>query len=46
MTMIAEQEEVWAASLEDKPGALANKLSALAEAGADLAFTIDRKSVV
>lgn len=44
MTMIAEQEEVWAASLEDKPGALANKLSALAEAGADLAFTIARRA--
>ena len=44
MHMIAEQEEVWAASIEDKPGALAQKLSILAEAGADLDFVIARRS--
>jgi hypothetical protein len=44
MTMIAESEEVWAASLEDKPGALANKLAALSEAGADLDFIIARRA--
>ncbi len=44
MTMNAEQVEVWAASLEDKPGALANKLSALAEVGADLDFIIARRA--
>jgi len=44
MNVIAEHEEVWAVSLEDKPGALANKLSALAEAGADLDFIIARRA--
>jgi hypothetical protein len=44
MTMIVEPEEVWAASLEDKPGALANKLAALSEAGADLDFIIARRA--
>lgn len=42
--MIAESEEVWVASLEDKPGVLGNKLAALAEAGADLGFIIARRS--
>lgn len=42
--MNAELEEVWAASLEDKPGALANKLAALTEAGADLDFIIARRA--
>jgi hypothetical protein len=44
MNVIAEQEEVWAASLEDKPGTLGNKLAALAAAGADLDFVIARRS--
>ena len=44
MNVIAEHEEVWAASLEDKPGALGNKLAALAGAGADLGFIIARRS--
>lgn len=44
MNVIAEHEEVWVASVEDKPGALANKLAALAEAGADLGFIIARRS--
>ena len=44
MDMIVEREDVWAASMEDKPGALAQKLSALAEAGADLDFVIARRS--
>lgn len=44
MNVIAEPEEVWVASLEDKPGALGNKLAALAEAGADLGFIIARRS--
>jgi len=44
MNVIAEPEEVWAASLEDKPGALSNKLSALAEVGADLDFIIARRA--
>jgi len=44
MNVIVELEEVWAASLDDKPGALANKLTALAEAGADVDFIIARRS--
>ena len=44
MNVIAEHEEVWVASVEDKPGALGNKLAALAEAGADLGFIIARRS--
>jgi hypothetical protein len=44
MNVTAESEEVWAASLEDKPGALSNKLSALAEVGADLDFIIARRA--
>jgi hypothetical protein len=44
MDMIVEREDVWAASMDDKPGALAQKLTALAEAGADLDFVIARRS--
>lgn len=44
MSLIAEREEVWAASIEDRPGALAGKLAALAEAGADLDFIIARRA--
>ena len=44
MDLIVEKEDVWIASLEDKPGALAAKLTALAEAGADLDFVIARRS--
>ena len=43
MNMIAEHEEVWVASLEDKPGALGNKLAGLAESGADLSYVISRR---
>ena len=44
MNVITEHEDVWVASLDDKPGALGNKLAALAEAGADLGFIIARRS--
>lgn len=44
MNTVVELEEVWVASMEDKPGALGNKLAALAEAGADLDFIIARRS--
>jgi hypothetical protein len=36
--------DVWAASLMDRPGALAEKLIALKDAGADLEFIIARRS--
>jgi hypothetical protein len=44
MELIVEREDVWIASLDDKPGALAAKLGALADAGADLNFVIARRS--
>lgn len=44
MNVMADHEEVWAASMEDKPGALASKLAALAEVGADLDFVIARRA--
>jgi hypothetical protein len=36
--------DVWAASIEDRPGGLAEKLAALAEAGAHLEFVISRRA--
>ena len=44
MNTVVEHEEVWVAGMEDKPGALGDKLTALAEAGADLDFIIARRS--
>jgi hypothetical protein len=43
MKMIAEHEEVWVAALDDKSEELADKLTALANAGADLDFIIQRR---
>jgi len=39
-----ERADVWVAELEDTPGALAAKLKALADAGADLEFVIARRA--
>ena len=44
MDRIVEREDVWAASIEDKPGALSQKLTVLVEAGADLDFIVARRS--
>jgi len=44
MDLVVEKEDVWIATLEDKPGSLATKLTVLAEAGADLDFVIARRS--
>jgi hypothetical protein len=44
MKKIVEHEDVWVASIEDKPGAMTDKLAALAEAGADLDFIIARRA--
>ena len=44
MALMAERVDVWAASVEDRPGGLAMKLSALARAGADLEFIVARRS--
>ena len=43
MERIVERVDVWAAGIKDAPGSLAGKLSALAEAGADLDFVIARR---
>src|SRR3974377_1624971 len=39
-----EHVDVWAATIEDKPGALAHVAPELREAGADLQFIIARRS--
>ena len=39
-----ERVDVWAATIEDKPGQLAHLLTELREAGADLQFIISRRS--
>jgi hypothetical protein len=44
MNVLVEKEDVWAAGIEDKPGALADKLVILAEAGADLDFVVARRA--
>jgi hypothetical protein len=44
MDLLVEREDVWAASVDDKPGALAAKLSTLNDAGADLGFIIVRRA--
>jgi hypothetical protein len=42
--LIVERCDVWAASIKDEPGGLAQVLTALGEAGADLDFVIARRS--
>jgi ACT domain-containing protein len=42
--LIVEHAETYAAKIKDAPGALANKLTALAEAGADLELIISRRA--
>ncbi len=44
MELTVEQVDVWAASIEDEPGALSRVLTGLREAGADLNFAIARRS--
>lgn len=44
MAMTVKRVDVWAASIKDRPGALAQKLAALAEAGANLSFVIARRT--
>ena len=44
MSLIVEPVDVWAATIEDRPGGLAEKLAPLAEAGADLQFAIARRA--
>ena len=44
MGLAVERVDVWAASIQDQPGGLAEKLAPLAEAGADLEFVIARRA--
>jgi len=44
MALNVTRADVWAASIEDRPGGLAEKLAALAEAGAQLEFVIARRT--
>ncbi|MBN2296867.1 MAG: hypothetical protein JXM70_30860 [Pirellulales bacterium] len=44
MSLIVEHVDVWAATIPDRPGGLADKLAPLAEAGADLQFAIARRA--
>jgi hypothetical protein len=44
MDLLVEPVDVWAASIQDKPGALATVLAELRESGADLQFIIARRA--
>ena len=44
MELVVERVDVWAATIEDKPGGLAQVLSALRDAGADLQFVVARRT--
>jgi len=44
MAITISRVDVWAATIEDKPGGLAEKLATLADAGAGLEFAIARRS--
>jgi len=44
MDLLVERVDVWAATIEDKPGGLAQALDALREAGANLQFVIARRA--
>jgi hypothetical protein len=44
MALEVTRADVWAASIEDRVGGLAEKLAALAEAGAQLEFVVARRA--
>ena len=44
MKLDVSQTDTWAATIEDRPGGLADKLGALAAAGANLEFIIARRA--
>src|SRR5438093_8976740 len=44
MDLFVEHVDVWAATIEDKPGGLAGVLSTLRDAGANLQFIIARRA--
>jgi hypothetical protein len=44
MDLLVESVDVWASTIEDRPGGLAEVLTALRESGADLQFIIARRA--
>jgi hypothetical protein len=44
MKIKISRTDVWAATIEDRPGGLAGKLAALAKAGANLEFVVARRA--
>jgi hypothetical protein len=44
MDLLVESADVWAATIEDRPGGLGEVLATLREAGADLQFIIARRA--
>jgi len=44
MALKVSRVDVWAASIKDRPGGMAEKLAPLAQAGANLEFVISRRS--
>jgi hypothetical protein len=44
MKLEVSKVDIWQAKIEDRPGALAEKLAALADAGADLEFVLARRT--
>jgi len=44
MDLFVERVDVWAATIQDKPGGLAEALAALRDVGADLQFVIARRA--
>ena len=44
MKLKVSRTDTWAATIKDRPGGLAEKLNALAEAGANLEFVIARRT--
>ncbi len=44
MDLLVERVDAWAATIEDRPGGLAEVLATLREAGADLQFIIARRA--
>lgn len=44
MDLLVERVDVWAATIQDRPGGLAEALTTLREAGADLQFIIARRA--
>ncbi len=44
MALEVNRVDIWAGSMEDRPGALAEKLQALADAGAELGYVMARRA--